>query len=251
MSNIFHYARQSSFRQVIERLLVLRALLFVGVKYTCPCCGWRLRAFTRGGASFKLRQQGYCPRCNSKARHRRNWLYLQQKTNLFADNLSVFHISPKYSLSRQLKTRSNLDYIAVDINNRPHIGAKMDITASAMPSNSMDAIICIHVLEHVQQDRKAIGELYRLLKPGGWAIISVPIRLDQKTYEDSSIITPQERERAFGETGHFRFYGYDLLARLESYGFQVELDLGENINPQTREKYGLLDDENIFYCTKA
>jgi predicted SAM-dependent methyltransferase len=145
----------------------------------------------------------------------------------------------------------NLNYVGVDLNDRPNIGIKLDTTAIPVHSNTIDAIICIHVLEHVQDDRKAIGELFRVLKPGGWAIISVPIRLEQKTFEDPTITTPEERERTFGETDHVRIYGYDLLERLEGNGFQVQLDLGKDIELQTREKYGLLDDENIFYCTKA
>jgi len=247
----FRYANNSVYRRLLELFLALRALLFVGTKYICPCCGWSLRAFTRGGTSFKVRQQGYCPRCNAKARHRRDWLFLEQKTNLFEDRLRLLHVSPKYSLSRRLVTMPNLDYVGVDLHNRANIGLKMDLAVVPIPSDTFDAIICIHVLEHVREDRRAMQELFRVLKPGGWAIISVPIRLDQKTYQDPSIITPQERERAFGETSHFRFYGYDLLEQLESYGFQVELDLAKNIDRQAKQRYGLLDDENIFYCTKA
>jgi predicted SAM-dependent methyltransferase len=145
----------------------------------------------------------------------------------------------------------NLNYVGVDLNDRPNIGIKLDTTAIPVHSNTFDAIICIHVLEHVQEDRKAIRELFRVLKPGGWAIISVPIRLEQKTFEDPTITTPEERERTFGETDHVRVYGYDLLERLEGIGFQVQMDLGKDIELQTRQKYGLLDDENISYCTKA
>lgn len=251
MTNIFHCTRKSILRRLIDVLLALRALLFVGTRFTCPCCGWRLRAFTYGGTSFKVRHLGYCPRCNSKARHRRNWLYLEQKTNLFTDHLHLFHVSPKYSLSRRFVTMPNLDYVGVDRNNRPNTSIKLDLSVTPIRSDTFDAIICIHVLEHIQEDRKAIRELFRVLKPGGWAIISVPIRLDQKTIEDPTITTPEERERAFGEKQHFRFYGYDLIERLEECGFQVQLDLGKDVEQQTREKYGLRDDENIFYCTKA
>jgi predicted SAM-dependent methyltransferase len=126
----------------------------------------------------------------------------------------------------------------------------MDLVKIPIRVESFDAIICVHVLEHIQEDRQAIRELFRVLQPGGWAVITVPIRLDQKTFEDPRITTPEERERAFGEAQHVRFYGYDLLERLEAVGFQVHLDLGQDVEQQTKEKYGLLDDENIFYCTK-
>ena len=130
----------------MELFLFFRALIFVGTKHICPCCGWRLRAFTKGGMSFKLRSHGYCPRCNSKARHRRNWLFLMEKTNLFTENQFLFHISPKYSLSRQLRKKSNLKYFAVDVKKRLNMNAKMDITDCGLHSNSVDSIICIHVL---------------------------------------------------------------------------------------------------------
>jgi predicted SAM-dependent methyltransferase len=145
----------------------------------------------------------------------------------------------------------NLDYVAVDLYDRPNVCVKLDLTSTPMRSDIFDAIICVHVLEHIQEDRKAIRELFRLLKPGGWTIISVPIRLDQKTLEDPTLTTPEERERAFGETVHVRIYGYDVIERLEECGFQVQLDLGKDVEQQTREKYGLRDDENVFYCTKA
>ena len=100
---------------LLEALLTLRALFFIGNKHICPCCGWNLRAFTHGGISFKIRHHGYCPRCNAKARHRRDWLYLEGNTNLFTDQLNVLLVSPKYSLLRRLKKLSNLQCIAVDL----------------------------------------------------------------------------------------------------------------------------------------
>ena len=251
MKNVFRSAKKSIPLRLTEVLLALRALLFVGGRYTCHCCGWRLRAFTRGGTSFKVRHLGYCPRCNSKARHRRVWLYLEQKTNLLSDRLSLLHVSPKYSLSRRFLAMPNLDYVGVDLYDRPNICVKLDLASTPMRSDIFDAIICVHVLEHIQEDRKAIREIFRLLKPGGWTVISVPIRLDQRTFEDPALTTPEERERAFGETVHVRIYGYDLKERLEESGFEVQLDLGKDVEQETREQYGLRDDENIFYCTKA
>ena len=237
--------------RLTELLLALRALLFIGSRYTCPCCGWRLRGFTHGGTSIRGRHLGYCPRCNSKARHRRDWLYLEERTNLFSDRLRLLHVSPKYALSRRFRRMEHLDYVGIDLGNRPNICMRMDLTATPLRSEAFDAIICIHVLEHIKEDRKAMQELFRVLKPGGWAIITVPMRLAERTFEDSTIIAPDERERAFGEAAHCRFYGYDLIERLEACGFQVQLDLGRDVDAKTREKYGLRDDENVLHCRKA
>ena len=229
----------------------MRALLFLGTKYICPCCGWRLRAFTHGGASLRVRPSGYCPRCNSKARHRRDWLFLEQKTELFTRPLRLLHISPKYSLSRRLVKATNLRYVAGDISTRMNLSLLMDLTATPIRCDTFDAAICIHVLEHVLDDRRAISEMYRVLKPGAWALISVPIRLDQPTFEDPSITTAAERRRAFGESSHVRYYGRDLTRRLEECGFRVQLDLAQDLDKAMAAKYGLLDDENVFYCSKA
>ena len=251
MEDFFRHTKIPLLGRLFEVLLTLRALLFVGTRYTCPCCGWGLRAFTHGGMSFRARHRGYCPRCNSKARHRRIWLYLEERTNLFTDRLRLFHVSPKYSLSRRFIRMPNLDYVGMDLNDRRNISARADISATPIRSATFDAVICVHVLEEIEQDLEAMRELYRVLKPGGWAVISVPTRLDQETYEDPAITAPKERLRAFGEEAHVRIYGRDLRDRLEACGFRVQLDLAREIGQETMEKYGLCDDENIFYCTKA
>ncbi len=149
----------------------------------------------------------------------------------------------------------NLEYIQGEYRDRlyetlRHQSPKMGLTALPFDSNSFDAIICQHVLEHIQPDRKVMKELFRVLRPGGWAVISSPIRWDQETYEDPTIIDPEERQRAFGERIHVRIYGHDLKDRLEEAGFIVQVDFGENVEKTTREKYGLRDDEDLFYCLK-
>jgi SAM-dependent methyltransferase len=251
MKKIYQYVWDSRFRMLVEVILTIRGILFVGAKYTCPCCNWRLRTFTQRGISFRARHLGYCPRCHAKARHRRIWLYLEQKTNLFSAPLRLLHVSPEYCFSRRFIRMPNLDYLGVDLYDFPNVRIKMDLVSTPFRSEIFDAIICIHVLEHIEEDREALRELYRVLKPGGWAVVSVPIRLDQKTYEDPTITLPEERERVFGETDHVRFYGYDLMDRLQECGLRVHLDRGDEVDLQTRRKYGLRDDESIFHCTKA
>jgi SAM-dependent methyltransferase len=251
MVNIFRFTQRPGFARVVDGLLAVRALVFFGNTYICPCCGWRLRRFTHGGFSLKQRHHGYCPRCNAKARHRRVWLYLQDHTNLFTDRMRLFEVSPKYSMSRRLARMKNLRYLAADLEHRPNIALRMDLTAVPIRSSSVDAVICMHVLEHVQDDRTAMAELHRILKPGGWALISVPVRLDGPTYEDASIVTPAAREAAFGETTHVRYYGFDVSDRLAASGFDVQIDLASDIDEATKRRYGLLDDENIFMCRKA
>lgn len=250
MFDVFRLSSRPFVLALIDALLGIRAVAFAGTRFVCPCCNWRLRTFTRGGYSLRGRHHGYCPRCNAKARHRRVWLYLASRTSLFTEPHRVVDVAPKYSFSRRLSRMPNLDYVAVDIANRPNISLRMDLTAAPLADSSADAVICVHVLEHIENDRRAISEIFRILRPSGWALISVPLRLDQPTYEDPAIVSPAAREAAFGETTHVRMYGYDLLDRLTAAGFEVSLDLADDVDESTKARYGLLDDENIFLCRK-
>ncbi|MDH3539864.1 MAG: class I SAM-dependent methyltransferase [Acidimicrobiia bacterium] len=250
MANLFRYTRSPATRSLFDWMLAVRGILFVGRRFTCPCCGWRLRAFTHGDGSLRTRPNGYCPRCNAKARHRRDWLFLRQSTNLFADDLRLLHISPKYSLARRFARMPNLEYVAGDIKDRPYVAVRFDLAGLPFRSGAFDAAICIHVLEHVEHDRAAMEELFRILRPGGWAFVSVPVRLDQPTYEDATITAPEARRRAFGETDHRRWYGSDLIDRLAECGFIVTLDRAQALPEDLKARYGLLADENIFLCTK-
>ena len=250
MSIFFHKSENPLFHWMFELFLTLRALLFIGGNYSCPCCGWKLRTFITGGSSMRTRDLGYCPRCNSKSRHRRDWQYFVHKTNLISDQVNLFHVSPKYSFSRKFVRMDNIHYFGVDLSFRRNVSAFMDITACSFRSEFFDAAICIHVLEEIQDDKKAMHELYRILKPGGWAFITVPIQVNHSTYEDPNITSPQERKRAFGESAHVRIYGMDLKERLEHCGFNVEIDRGSDIPEEIQKKFGLKGDENIFFCTK-
>lgn len=129
---------------------------------------------------------------------------------------------------------------------------KMDITNINLPDNQFDCIICYHVLEHILDDKKAMKELFRILKPGGWAILQSPVDPNRdETFEDPNVVSPEERERVFGQRDHVRIYGQDYKNRLERAGFTVKLDnysreLGDNII----KKYGLMKDETIYFCSK-
>ncbi|MDA2918280.1 class I SAM-dependent methyltransferase [Desulfobacterota bacterium AH_259_B03_O07] len=114
-------------------------------------------------------------------------------------------------------------------------------------------ILCFYVLEHVEDDRKAMKELFRVLKPGGWAILQVPIFQDRAaTFEDPSIISPEERESVFGKKDHVRIYGLDFKDRLECSGFKVFVDnYVSTLNPEVVKRCGLDPTEKIFFCTKT
>jgi hypothetical protein len=231
---------------------LIRGILFLGRKHRCPCCGWRLRAFVGERSIIGQSATGYCPRCNAKARHRRDWIFLQERTDLFAGSKRLLEIAPWWSLSRLFQKIPSLEFFSVDLKKTgPHVTTIGDVVRLPFANASFDVVICIHVLEHVIDDKQAIDELFRVLKPGAWALISVPLLLDRPTREDPSITDPNDRQRLFGEPTHIRFYGTDLADRLKSAGFEVTLDLAERIPLDKRHLFALRDDENIFYCQKS
>jgi len=129
---------------------------------------------------------------------------------------------------------------------------KMDITDIQHPNGNFDIIYCSHVLEHVPDDRKAMSEFYRVLRPSGWAVLNVPITADT-TYEDPSITDPDERERLFGQHDHVRRYGPDYKDRLEDAGFHVSVYSAEEfLSPSDIERQGMANGAagEIYYCRK-
>lgn len=234
----------------MELLLAVRGALFRGDAHECPVCGASIRSFTRGGGSFRPRARGYCPRCNAKARHRRVWVHCRRHTDLFDREIRLLHVAPKYCLSRRIVRMANVDYVAVDLVAGPHVTLLGDLTDLPLPSESVDAILCVHVLEHIPDDGAAIGEMWRVLRAGGWAVVSVPLDLEAPTFEDPSIVTPEDRRRSFGEADHVRVYGHDISKRFEAAGFETELFRADALEDHVVDRYGLTTDEHVLMCTK-
>jgi SAM-dependent methyltransferase len=179
-------------------------------------------------------------------------LYLRNRTDIFSDNLKVLHIAPEYSLSKILGPRPNLEYVSADLDS-PLAMVKMDITNIQFEDNRFDVVLCSHVLEHIVDDQKAMRELFRVLKPGGWVLIQSPIDLTRdKTFEDFTIVSPDGREKAFGLSGHVRVYGRDYKDKLEAVGFTVKIDdYVTTLDIDIVRKCGLDAREDIYFCTKG
>jgi len=194
-----------------------------------------------------------CPICESLDRTRLLYLYLLHKTDLFQKPQKILHFAPEKAIEDRMRQLPNVDYLTADLY-AGHVMIKVAITDIQFPDNFFDAIICNHVLEHVIDDRKAMREIYRTLKPGGWAILQVPISLVlEKTYEDFSITTEAGREQAFGQSDHLRLYARDYKDRLEQAGFKVNLFewTTEVENFGTRQNiFGLNEKETVYRVTK-
>ena len=195
----------------------IRSLLYIGNRFTCPCCEGRFRKFLSFGVVS--RPNAVCPRCNSKSRHRLLWSYLKNKTNLFCENLKVLHFAPEYQFSQVFSLLPNLHYITADLQSN-RVKINLDITSLPLQDETFDVILCNHVLEHILDDEKAMLEMFRVLKPGGWAILQVPMDRDKtKTFEDDNIVSSMGRERWFKQKDHVRIYGCDYSERLKKAGF--------------------------------
>ena len=145
----------------------------------------------------------------------------------------------------------NLDYTTTDLNS-PLADVKADICDLPFSENTYDIIFCNHVLEHIPDDTKAMQELYRVLKPGGMAILQIPQDLSRaKTFADDSITDPKERAKVFGQYDHVRIYGRDYFDKLRSIGFEVkEIDLTAKMPAATVDKYRLAPGELLPVCFK-
>lgn len=157
----------------------------------------------------------------------------------------ILHFGPEKWLMRAMS--NNPDYEPADLY-APIAKFRMDITSIDRPDNHFDVIVVHHVLEHIDDDSKAMSELYRVLKPGGLGFLSVPINLSRKdTYENASITEDWERFWHFTGTDHKRFYGRDFSQKLEAVGFEVT----PYRRAQSEEiRYGLAQDECIYIVKK-
>jgi SAM-dependent methyltransferase len=222
-----------------------------GEGLVCPINNKSYRKFLPYGR-LHPRPNALCPGSLSLERHRLIWLYLKEKTNFFHQTLKFLHVAPETCFMEKFESQHGEGYITADIES-PLAKVKMDVHAIPFEANTFDAAMCNHVMEHVTNDLQAMGELFRVLKPGGWAIIQVPFfpPLQSFTIEDLSINDPKERERLFGQDDHVRKYGTDYADRLRSVGFKVkEDDFVRTLSSEAIKKYALPAEEIIYFCQK-
>jgi len=226
------------------------AFFLRGNKYTDPIDGKSYRKFLPYGYE-NLRENVLSPGTLSLERHRLLWLYLQNETEFFSAKLKVLHFAPEQAFYKRFRKMQNLDYTTTDLNS-PIADVKADICNLPFLNDEFDFIICNHVLEHIPDDTKAMQELYRILKPGGTAILQVPYEPNRETtFEDDSITDPKERAKIFGQYDHVRVYGMDYFKKLKSLGFEVDaVDYTTTLSISKIEKYRLPKGELIPVCKK-
>ena len=227
-------------------------LLYKGNKVECPVCEKKFRRFLSYGYGDRHRDNVLCPYDLTLERHRAMWLYLRTKSDFFTKpDLKVMHIAPEQHFHKKFRKQKNLVYTTGDLES-PIADLHFDLHDIPLEDNQYEVIFCNHVMEHVKDDFQCMKELHRIMKPGGWGIMQVPIDLTRnETYEDWSITTPEEREKHFWQYDHVRLYGTNYPQRLEEAGFQVEVvDLAEDFSKEQFEKYRIPESEKVYIVRK-
>ncbi len=227
------------------------AFFMRGDRYVDPIDGRRFRSFLPYGYE-NPRENVLSPSTLSLERHRLLWLYLCRETDFFTARYKVLHFAPEQAFYKRFRNLKNLEYITTDLNS-PLADVKADICALPFEDQSIDVILCNHVLEHIPDDTRAMQELYRVLKKGGWGILQIPQDLNrEQTFEDDSITGVKERARVFGQYDHVRIYGRDYFDKLEAIGFTVKaVDYTAGWPAGEVDKYRLAKGEIIPVVTKV
>jgi predicted SAM-dependent methyltransferase len=238
----------------------------------CPVCESKVRAFAplpelyseglkNHGSDLQLTDfetcnfEAYqCPHCGASDRDRLYTLYLASRLPLDPAKQQSFRlldIAPAAALSRHIRRKYNIRYRTADLFQKG-VDDRVDVTRmDGYADGSFDAFICSHVLEHVENDRMAMSELYRVLKPGGWGISMAPINLRATdVLENAAVITAEERWRLFGQGDHLRLYSREgFINRLMEAGFVVREFREESFGSGTMRRCGL-SASSVLYVTE-
>lgn len=217
------------------------SLPYRGQGHQCPICGTTLRGF------IVLERTQLCPRCGSGSRDRRLWLEVERlrKREMITSDAAILDFSPSRCLYRGFHDRFP-NYVASDFAGEFIADRHYDITVIPEPDATCDLILCYHILEHIPDDRAAMRELHRVLRPRGRVLIQTPFS-EHGMVEDSGVVSPEGRLARFGQEDHVRIYSLDgLVRRLEDAGFRVETSHFEKGD----ERFGLLERERMVVALK-
>ncbi|WP_024772792.1 class I SAM-dependent methyltransferase [Aquimarina macrocephali] len=254
MKKLFKFILNTIPRPLLIRLSYIArpilSLFLRGNTYTDPIDGKSFSRFLPYGYG-KQRDNVLSPSTLSLERHRLLWLFLTNETEFFTTPTKVLHFAPEQAFYKRFRNLKHLDYTTTDLNS-PLADVKADICNLPFADSEYDVIFCNHVLEHIPDDTTAMQEIFRVLKPGGMAILQIPQDLNRDvTFEDNSITDPQERARIFGQYDHVRVYGRDYFEKLRSIGFKVdEVDYTNILSKECVTKYCLAPGEILPVCYK-
>ncbi len=256
MKKIYKFLLNKLPRPLLIRLSyvfkIFAPLVYRGDNVECPVCEKSFSKFLSYGSNVAHRENVLCPYDLTLERHRVMWLYLKRKTDFFTKKgLEVMHIAPEQCFHSIFKKQENLQYTTGDLLS-PIADLHFDLHDIPLEDDQYEVIFCNHVMEHVKDDLQCMKELYRIMKPGGWGIMQVPIDSSRnETYEDWSITSPEEREKHFWQYDHVRLYGLNYPKRLEEAGFTVEIvDFSKELKPEVFDRYRIPKEELLYVVRK-
>jgi len=241
-------------------------------RYFCPVCERKVAAFRPLSAFYYEQWEKHCfepvakqdetcnvtayscPHCNASDRDRLFSLFLRERLPRHrpAEEFALVDFAPAPALSNHIKRNYKISYRTADLF-MADVDDRVDLQDMPdYPEASFDAFICSHVLEHVPADTRAMAELFRILKPGGWGITMVPIPIGfENIREDFSKTTEAERWRHFGQGDHVRIYSRSgFLARLKDAGFNVRMFDRDHFGPRIFERSGLTTTSMLYISEK-
>lgn len=259
MKRLIRYILNHIPRPILQRMagwaVPLLGLFYIGKGRECPLCGCRRRQFLPYGYVTQ-REDALCPNCLALERHRLLWLWLLRESDIGRGAMALpklLHAAPEVALMRKFRKMyaSAPDrYVTADLES-PLADMHFDIQQIPLADGEFDAVICNHILEHVEDDRKAVREIFRILRPGGWAVLLAPVDLGREhTFEDDTITDPAERTRIFGQYDHRRIYGRDYAKRLAEAGFEVYDENYREIFSAKEQRLYALPDDHIYIVYK-
>lgn len=256
MKKIYSFLLNTLPRPLLIRLSYpfkkIAPVIYKGNNVECPVCERSFRKFLSYGSEVAHRENVLCPFDLTLERHRLMWLYLKDHSNfLTAEKLDVLHIAPEQCFFKRFKAQTNLNYLTGDLFS-PLADIHFDLHSIPLEDNKFDVIFCNHVLEHVDDAMQCMQELYRVMKPGGWGIFQVPQDFTRDvTYEDPSIVTPEDREKHYWQKDHVRLFGKDYPDWLRKAGFTVEeFRQQSNYSKELIDRYRLAPTEILYIARK-
>ena len=206
----------------------------------CPCCGWRGSHFMPFLATGYIVFETQCPSCTSAPRHRAHRLFYENRLHFSQREGKLLYFAPEHNL---VYFKANLK-LEVKTSNYPDGEADYHIDMLDIPfaDGQWDYIVCHRVVEHVSDDRRGMMELCRVLKPGGFAVISVPLDSDVEKTIEYGKPNPLENE-------HYYYYGKDFITRIPDC-FEVDAyRFSDTFTAAEHTELALIDDY-IFVCRK-
>jgi SAM-dependent methyltransferase len=237
-------------------------IIYQGNKHYCNLCKSHTRIFFGYGEKSdffsereiigaRFRENAMCPCCSSLERHRLLYDYLENHTDIFKESCSILHFAAEGNIKNKLFENTQIDYYSADIvKNRAMY--QVDITKIPFPSQKFDYVLCNHVLQDIEDDRKAIMEMKRVLKSNGTIILSFPLCISQhNTYEDMEKKSFKERFETYGDKYHVRIYGLDVKQRIQSCGLHVqEYIWKDHINDRPNHMLmSIHEKDRLFVCS--